>query len=269
MVKKCKKLRKSEMLVLSYSRLNFSKKLNFIKLKKKGELCPILTNIFFGIPLPLSAFLMICICILTDMFPALALMLEKPEKNLLKRPPRSKKDHLVDWKLIIQAYFFIGVIEAVFSHLVYFKYLEWYGNFSAKDIIFVFDNWKHGYKNYTAKELQEFVFTGQTIFFISLVMMQAFGNVFATRTNFRSLFQRPPFLRKSRNLWIFLAQIVTVIFMILIIFVPFCHDLFNTRNVPVQFFFIPLLFALFIIIADELRKLAVRNKFLCFPRLAW
>lgn len=232
-------------------------------------MCPILVNIFIGVPLPLSAFLMICICILTDMFPALALMLERPEKDLLKRPPRSRKDHLVDWKLIIQAYLFIGLIEAVFSHLSYFLYLQWYGNFSPKDILFVFDNWREGYKNYTNHQLNEFMFTGQTIFFISLVVMQAFGNVFAIRTNYRSLFQSLPFLKKSRNLWIFLAQLITIILMILIIFLPFCHTIFNTREVPVQFFFIPLLFALFIIIADELRKLAVRQNFLCFPKFAW
>ncbi|CAF1079929.1 unnamed protein product, partial [Brachionus calyciflorus] len=234
-----------------------------------GELCPILVNIFFGVPLPLSAFLMICICILTDMFPAMALMMEKPERNLLLQPPRSKKDHLVDWRLIIQAYLFIGVIEAFFSHLVYFLYLDWYGKFSPRDILFVFDNWKSGYKQYTEMELREFVYTGQTIFFVSLVIMQAFGNVFAIRTNYKSLFQALPFVKKSRNYWIFISQVITIALMSMIVFTPFCHSLFNTRQIPFQFFFLPLLFAIFIIFADELRKLAVRRNFLCFPKIAW
>lgn len=115
---------------------------------------PILVNIFLGVPLPLSAFLMICICILTDMFPALALMFEKPEKNLLKRPPRDKNQHLVDWRLILQAYFFVGLFEAFSSHLVFFWYLTWYGGFSLSDIFFAYDQWNSSnYQNHTRQEL--------------------------------------------------------------------------------------------------------------------
>ena len=36
----------------------------------------------------------------------LAIMMEKPESDLLKRPPRNKKDHLVDKTLLLQAYLF-------------------------------------------------------------------------------------------------------------------------------------------------------------------
>ena len=224
---------------------------------------------FLGVPLPLSAFLMICICIMTDMFPALALMLEKPEKDLLKRPPRRKNDHLVDFTLIFQAYVFLGCIEAFFSHCLFFWYMDWYAHLKPWDILFAFDNWKEGYKGYTLKELNEFMYTGQTIVFIGLVIMQCFGNVFATRTNYQSIFRRPPFFRKSRNFWIFGAQLVTVVIMLMIVFLPFCHTIFNTRQVPGQFFFIPLIFAMFIILADELRKLLARRNFLCFSKLAW
>ena len=222
-----------------------------------------------GIPLPLSPFQMIAICVLTDICPALSIMLEKPEKNLLERPPRSKNDHLVDWKLLFQAFLFIGLMEAIFSHAIFFWYLHWYGNFHPSDILLAFDNWKDGYKGYTIAQLNEFIYTGQTICFTSLVIMQSFGNVFATRTNYRSFFQRLPFMKKSRNLWIFVAQLIAVILLILIIFLPFINTLFNTRHIPIQFFFIPLAFALFILLIDELRKLLVRKKILFFPQMAW
>lgn len=212
---------------------------------------------------------MICICILTDLFPALAMMLEKPEKDLLKKAPRSKNEHLVNWRLIIQAYFFLGLIETFFSHLAYFLYMQWYGGFKASEILLIFSKWQDGYKGYTNDQLLNFVYTGQTICFIALVIMQSFGNVFASRTNYRSLFQRPPFLKKSRNLWLFLGIFITLVLMILIVFLPFCNSIFNTRMPPAEFFFLPLAFALFIIVADELRKLAVRKNFLCFARIAW
>lgn len=230
---------------------------------------PILTNVFLGMPLALSAFQMIAICVLTDMFPAMSLMLEKPETDLLNRPPRKKSHHLVDWKLMLQATLFIGFFEAFVSHFCFFLYLNWYGNFSANDILFVYDKWQHKYKHYTKFQLDEFVFTGQTIVFVCLVIVQAFGNVFTTRTNNKSLFARLPFLEKGRNLWIFVAQLVAVMLMLLLVYVPYVNELFNTRPIPAQFFVIPFMFAALLIMLDELRKLLVRKKVLCFPRVAW
>jgi sodium/potassium-transporting ATPase subunit alpha len=230
---------------------------------------PVFTNAFLGIPLPLSPFQMIAICVLTDICPALSLMLEKPEKKLLTQPPRSKNNHLVDWKLMFQAFLFIGLIETILSHVIFIWYLQWYGKFQLSDILFVFDKWEAGYKGHTLEQLNEFVFTGQTICFTSLVIMQSFGNLFSTRTNFRSFFQRLPFVKIYRNLWLFGGAFVSVILLILIIFLPFINSLFNTRPIPPQFFFIPLAFAAFIFSIDELRKLLIRKNILCCKKLSW
>ena len=75
-----------------------------------AEVIPVVLNIYFGIPSPLSAFKMICICVLTDMSLSLAMMLEKSEGDLLKKPPRKVcQDRLVDMKLLLFSYFFLGV----------------------------------------------------------------------------------------------------------------------------------------------------------------
>jgi sodium/potassium-transporting ATPase subunit alpha len=99
--------------------------------------------------------------------------------------------------------------------------------------------------------------------------MQIFGNVFATRTAFKSIFQRPPWGKKSKNLWIFGAQLISFSLMILVVFVPPINTIFKTSPPPVQFFFIPIGFALLLLTADELRKLCVRKKILCFYKIAW
>jgi len=212
---------------------------------------------------------MIAICVLTDICPALSLMLEKPEKKLLTQPPRSKNNHLVDWKLMFQAFLFIGLIETILSHVIFIWYLQWHGKFQLSDILFVFDKWEAGYKGHTLEQLNELVFTGQTICFTSLVIMQSFGNLFSTRTNFRSFFQRLPFVKIYRNLWLFGGAFVSVILLILIIFLPFINSLFNTRPIPSQFFFIPLAFAAIIFSIDELRKLLVRKNIFCCKKLSW
>lgn len=50
----------------------------------------------------------------TDVLPALSLCMEPPEHGLLLRKPRNiKKDRLADWKLILHAYGFLGMIESL------------------------------------------------------------------------------------------------------------------------------------------------------------
>lgn len=67
---------------------------------------------------------MIVICCFTDCVAATTLSYEKPEADVLKRPPRNtRKDKLVDWKLLLQAYGFLGMVETVSSFAMAF----WYG----------------------------------------------------------------------------------------------------------------------------------------------
>lgn len=67
-----------------------------------------------GLPQALSSIQMIIICVVTDVLPALSLVHEQPEADLLLRKPRDrKKDRLADGKLLFQAYFFLGIIESL------------------------------------------------------------------------------------------------------------------------------------------------------------
>ena len=81
-----------------------------------AEFWPVMTNVVFGLPQILSSFLMIIICCFTDCAAATAIAYEKPEADVLLRGPRDpKKDHLVDWKLILQAYGITGFLETALS----------------------------------------------------------------------------------------------------------------------------------------------------------
>lgn len=65
------------------------------------------------------------ICCLTDVLPALSLVHEKPEANLLARKPRSvKRDRLVDWRTLAQAYFFVGIPYALTASALAFSYMQ-------------------------------------------------------------------------------------------------------------------------------------------------
>ncbi|OAT04805.1 H+/K+-exchanging ATPase [Blastomyces gilchristii SLH14081] len=90
-----------------------------------SEFWPVMANVALGIPQVLSSFLMIIICLFTDAAGAITLAYEKPEADVLLRPPRvPRKDRLVNTKLILHAYGFVGVYECALSFIMAFWYME-------------------------------------------------------------------------------------------------------------------------------------------------
>jgi sodium/potassium-transporting ATPase subunit alpha len=248
-----------------------------------AELIPVLMSIFIGVPQNISSFQMLIISLFTDIAPSLSLMMEKEEVDLLKQHPRSKKDHLVDWKFIIQAYLFLGCSVVFFSQVSFFVYMQIFGSLMPNDIILSFDNFRQNY-NRTQFELygtvfnsteelkskaDDIYFRGQTVTFASIVILQLFGNLISTRTHLKSFFQQRLWSKKTRNLWIIAAQLTSFIIMILVIYVPIFHTVFKVRPIEFYYIFLPFGFALVIFTLDEIRKLLVRKKKLFFYKIAW
>ena len=70
-----------------------------------SELLPVLACFFVGIPQPLSSFLMIIICCITDVAAAIALMYEPAETDIMAAPPRNvATTRLVTRSLIAYSY---------------------------------------------------------------------------------------------------------------------------------------------------------------------
>ena len=63
------------------------------------------------IPLPLSTLSILAVDLLTDMVPAISLAYEKPELDIMQRPPRHLSDRLVNHRLIYLAYGIIGITQ--------------------------------------------------------------------------------------------------------------------------------------------------------------
>lgn len=127
-----------------------------------SEIWPVILNVFFGTPLPLSAFLMIIICVFTDLFLSLSLIREKEEYDLMAEKPRDhRKQHLVTWRLYAQAYLFTGTMETVTAHSMFFLYMWRYAKIPVGDLFFLYEKWTDGYHGYTDAELTEFTNTGK------------------------------------------------------------------------------------------------------------
>jgi len=187
----------------------------------------------------------------------------------MKQAPRSKDEHIVNFKLMLHAYAFIGIMESFIAHVMFFVYMQYYEGFYPSDLILSFSNWTDGYMGRSQDQLNNAVSNAQSVYFVTLIFMQLFGNSLATRTNRLSFFEVLPWKKQSRNLWIFVAQIASLICMFFVLALPACQNIFKTRLPRVEFYFIGLGFAMVIFFMDEMRKLMVRRKVGFFKKLAW
>jgi len=122
---------------------NLKKSINYSIAVNIPEMTPVIVYALIQTPMPLSAILMVAICVGTDLAPAIALAYENPELDIMKRPPRHPKlDHLVTGKLLSFSYLQIGVIQAFGGMITYFLVMNDYG---IKPITTLFLNQRGGY----------------------------------------------------------------------------------------------------------------------------
>lgn len=235
-----------------------------------SEIWPVLVNVFLGVPLPLSSFLMIIICVFTDLFLSLSLIMEREEFDLLSLPPRNhKRDHLINVRIYIQSYFFMGCMETCIAHSMFFLYMWKYARIPASQLFFLFEGYSAGFHGYTEDQLRAFNETGQCVYFVTLVILQ-WGNILAVRNRRLSIVQADPFTKKRRNPWLMLSMLISLSIAVFVTEVRGIQDLFGTAPVPLEFWFIPIPLALGLLFMDEMRKLVVR----LFPKgpvakIAW
>lgn len=221
-----------------------------------AELWAVLLSFFFGLPQALSNIQMILICVLTDLFPSLSLIQEKPESDVLLRKPRdTKKDRLANWQLLAHAYLFVGVPLTLCSAAMAFWWMQ------RKGIPFS-DMWlKYGAGQVQSSDpnyFNEILYQANAIYFFNLVIQQYF-DLMALRTRRLSLFQQWPFWGKSRNLWIIPAICISFLIAIFFSYIKAIQNVFLTRGIPAEHFFLPMAFGVVTLSADELRKLYIRS----------
>ncbi|EMD89795.1 hypothetical protein COCC4DRAFT_124864 [Bipolaris maydis ATCC 48331] len=221
-----------------------------------SELWPVVTNVVFGIPQILSSFLMIIICCLTDCAAAVTLAYEKPEADVLVRPPRNiKKDKLVNARLIFHAYFFVGLLQCFLAFTMSYWWIERNGiPFTAMWL--KFGNYD---PKYSPELITKLTNEASSIYFVTLVVMQLF-NLLATRTRRLSIFQQPPIFNKTtQNLSLFPAMIFAIVVAFIFLYIPSLQRVISTTTVPVEHWFLPAAFGAGLLLLDEARKYCVRN----------
>jgi sodium/potassium-transporting ATPase subunit alpha len=187
---------------------------------------------------------------------ATMLAYEQPEADVLTRPPRNiKKDRLVNWQLVLQSYGVVGVLQTLASFSMSFWYLERNG-IHFRDLWFAFGAIPQGVdEDYYLSKVNE----ASSIYFVNLVVMQWF-NLMATRTRRLSIFQHPPLFKKeTQNWYLFPAILFALVMAIFWLYIPPLQPVVGTTRVPVEHWFLPFAFGLFILLLDECRKFCVRT----------
>ena len=225
-----------------------------------SELIPILATVFLGMPLALSAFLMIVICVGTDLILSLALISERAEADVMHRPTRDTRTaRLVDTRLVLDGYLFRGVYMTVAAFGMFFSYMRAVGGIPPGALFLAFDRWADGYYGKSADELTALLQTGQAVYFVTVVFVQFF-NLLAVRTRTRSILQHSPINQNGWNPQLLWAILATLALVFLVMLVPPISSLIGTRPPPVGYWFYPIPLGLGLLLLDEARKTVARAR---------
>lgn len=216
---------------------NIRKSIQFLLSSNLSEVMAIFTANLLGFTI-LKPVHLLWINLVTDCFPALALSMEKGEKNLMKRPPRKSSDGIfaggVGFDVVYQ-----GLFVTLLTLAAYFI-----GHFMEAG------RW----------ELTESA-DGMTMAFLTMSMCEIFHS-FNMRSQHGSTVSM--LLHGSFNKYIFGSTVLSLITTALVIEVPFLADAFDFTTIDAREFFTALGLALLIIplveIVKAIERAVIKNK---------
>ncbi|HEY9598770.1 MAG TPA: cation-translocating P-type ATPase C-terminal domain-containing protein, partial [Cyanophyceae cyanobacterium] len=181
----------------------------------------------------------------TDMVPALALGVEQAEAGIMQRPPRFKSKPLLDGSLLLRAYGFLGLIEAVLGMTGFF--LVW---------------WSYGYGleqlqsvapailSHGANATLVAIYAQATTMTLAAIVACQDGNVFACRSEHTSILRLGFF--SNRLIWFGIAIEWALIFAI--IYVTPLRQIFSTAPLVSWQWLVLLACPPLLLGAEEVRK---------------
>jgi len=176
---------------------NIKKYLMYLLSSNLGEIGLISAATIAGIPLPLSAVQILYVNLATDGLPALALAVDPPEADLMRRKPRNPRTGIFTWPVVI-----LMVVGGLWSTVVNLGLFVWALS--------------------SGRCLEE----AMTMTFVSLVLIQFF-KAYNFRSDRHSVINQP-----FANKWLNLAILWESLLLALIVYVPFLHRPFGTYSLP-------------------------------------
>jgi Ca2+-transporting ATPase len=176
---------------------NIKKYLMYLLSSNIGEIGLMAGAVFLGMPLPLSAVQILYVNLATDGLPALALAVDPPEPDLMRRKPRNPRSGIFTRPVVT-----LMVAGGVWSAIVNLGLFTW------------------------ARGSGRSVTEAMTMTFVSLVLIQFF-KAYIFRSERHSVLRRP-----FANKWLNLAILWEMLLLSLIVYLPFMHKPFSTYSLP-------------------------------------
>lgn len=191
------------------------------------------------IPVPLTVLQILTIDIGTDMVPALGLGAESAEENVMKQPPRSAKERLLNKNVVLVGFLWYGLLGTLFSVGGYF-------------LASLLNGWPgiplaaEGTQGYAEA----------TTMMLAGVIFSQIGMALNNRTDYESVFKRGLF----SNRYINIGFIIEILILIALMYVPFLSGIFNTAPISwIEWLYLIIIpFAVFGI--EEARKKILRMR---------
>ena len=206
---------------------NIKKYLTFLLSSNVGEILLMAAAALGGLPLPLTAVQILYVNLATDGLPALALAVDPPEPDLMRRPPRDPRAGIFNRPLVILL--LAGGLWSAVVNLMLFVWLRQSG-----------------------RPLRE----AMAMTFISLVLIQFF-KAYNYRSDRFSVLRRP-----FANRWLNLAVAWELLLLAVVVYAPFLQEAFGTFNFSWTDWAIPAALALTVMPVLELVKWASRRGYL-------
>ena len=217
---------------------NIRKFLAYILTSNIPELVPYLLFALFRIPLPLTIIQILAVDLGTDMLPALGLGAEKPDPGIMQRPPRPRRERLLNWGLLLRAYGFLGMMEAAIALSAFFFVLQRGG-------------WTYG----QVLPGDHLLYLQATTATLTAIVIAQVVNAFLCRSPLRSVFDRGIFFNR-----LLLAGVVLEIAMIgLINYTGLGNEIFGTAPLDAEVWLFILPCALAMLLVEEARKAWIRH----------
>jgi Ca2+-transporting ATPase len=229
---------------------NIRKFMTYILASNIPEIVPFLAMVALRIPPALTILQILAVDLGTDLIPALALGAEPPEAGAMVRPPRSKGDFLLNAPLLLRAYGFLGIIEAILSMAGFFL-VWWSYGYSLADLQQV----TPALLSHAAGPEVTAIYHQATTMTLAAIVACQIGNLFACRSEWVSVLRLPRF--KNRLLWVGIA--VELIALMAFIYFPPFSLVFSTAPLASWQWLVLAVCPLAILGAEELRKSIFRS----------
>ena len=217
---------------------NVRKFVTYIFASNIPELVPFIIFVLFRIPLPLTVMQILAVDLGTDLLPALALGTESPEPDVMRRPPRSRRERLLNLPTLLRAYGWLGMIEAALSLGGYF-----------------FAYWLAGWRQGAPLAGSGLVYATVTTMSLAGIVACQIGNAFACRSGHQASW-RLPF---ASNPLLLIGILVEAALLLLLVYAPPLQTVFGLAPLGIKHWLLLATFGPLLLVCEECRKAVCRR----------